>query len=82
MQINKNIAISDSGFLFNPATGESYNVNATGTELLNLIKEGKSLAEIISIFTEKYDVNNSTVEKDYQDFVDIIEQFNLAEKRK
>ena len=81
MQINKNIAISDNGFLFNPATGESYNVNATGTELLNLIKEGKSLQEITSIFTDKYEVNASTVEKDYQDFIDIVNQFNLAEKK-
>ena len=79
MQINKNIAISDSGFLFNPATGESYSLNATGTELLNLIKEGKTLDEIISIFLDKYDTDKITVEKDYQDFTEVIMQYNLSE---
>ncbi len=79
MQINKNIAISDSGFLFNPATGESYSLNTTGTELLNLIKEGKTLDEITSIFIEKYDTDKITVEKDYQDFTEVIMQYNLSE---
>jgi len=80
MQINKNIAISDSGFLFNPATGESYSLNITGTELLNLIKEGKTIEEITSIFLDKYDTDKVTIEKDYQDFTEVIMQYNLSEK--
>ena len=82
MQINKNIAISDSGFLFNPGSGESYSLNATGTELLGLIKDGKTLEEIKAIFLEKYDTDANTLEKDYQDFMDEIQRFNLSEKSK
>ncbi|RLD41043.1 MAG: PqqD family protein [Bacteroidetes bacterium] len=80
MQINKNIAISDNGFLFNPSTGESYNLNTTGTELLKLIKEGKSLKEITTIFLEKYETSDIIIEKDYQDFVKILDQYNLTEE--
>ncbi len=82
MQINKNIAISDSGFLFNPASGESYSLNATGTELLGLIKEEKTLEEIKAIFLEKYETDANTIEKDYQDFMDEIQRFNLSEESK
>jgi len=80
MQINKNIAMSDSGFLFNPATGESYSLNATGTEMLNLIKAGKSANDIKALFLAKYDTDANTIDKDYQDFTEIIEQYNLSEK--
>ncbi len=80
MLINKNIAISDNGFLFNPSTGESYNLNTTGTELLKLIKEGKSLKEITTIFLEKYETSDIIIEKDYQDFVKILDQYNLTEE--
>ena len=41
MKLKKNIAISDSGFLFNPSTGDSYSVNPIGTEIIELLKEGK-----------------------------------------
>ncbi len=80
MLINKNIAISDNGFLFNPSTGESYNLNTTGTELLKLIKEGKSLKEITTIFLEIYETSDIIIEKDYQDFVKILDQYNLTEE--
>ena len=79
MQINKNIAISDNGFLFNPSTGESYNLNTTGTELLKLIKEGKSLKEITTFFLEKYETTDTVIEKDYQDFAQILEQYSLTQ---
>ncbi len=82
MNINKNIAISDSGFLFNAGSGESYSLNATGTEMFGLIKDGKTLEEIKTIFLEKYETDANTVEKDYQDFIDEIQRFNLSEKSK
>ena len=41
MKIKKNIAISDSGFIFNPSTGESFTVNPIGVEIITLLKEDK-----------------------------------------
>lgn len=80
MEINKNIAVSDNGFLFNPATGESYNLNETGTELLKLIKENTPFEEISKIFLNKYETTAISFEKDFQDFVEILEQYKLTEK--
>ena len=80
MELSKNIAVSDSGFLFNPASGESFSLNQSGKDLLNLIKEGKSEDEISTIFLAKYDIDKSTFEQDYQDFVKVIEQYQLSEK--
>jgi hypothetical protein len=79
MKIKKDIAISDSGFVFNPASGESFSVNPIGIELFNYIKQEKSYEEIRDLMLEKYDTNEATFEKDYQDFVAIMQYHNLLE---
>jgi len=78
MNIDKNIAISESGFVFNPATGESYNVNPLGADILSLLKQGKDYTEIQESIIEKYDVSPETFEKDYQDFTDMLKQYHLT----
>jgi hypothetical protein len=79
MKLKKNVALSDSGFLFNPSTGDSYSVNPIGMEMLGLIKEGKEDAEIIQIITKEYMIDNDTVEKDLYDFKIILSNYKLAE---
>ena len=56
MKLRENIAISESGFIFDPNSGESFSVNSTGKELLNLLSEGKSTSEIQSTILEDYEV--------------------------
>ena len=79
MNIRKNIAISDSGFIFNPDTGESFTANPIGLEILDLLKEGLEFDEIRKKVMEKYKSDMDTVEKDYFDFINMLEQFNLLE---
>jgi hypothetical protein len=47
MRIKKNIAISESGFIFNPAVGDSYSTNPIGAEIIKMLKESKSVATAI-----------------------------------
>ena len=79
MKIKKEIAISDSGFVFDPTTGDSYNLNKTGIEILKMIKEGKSEKEIIKEFTEKYDVDEITFDQNFYDFLRMLSHYNLTE---
>jgi len=82
MNIKKNIAVSETGFVFNPGSGESFTVNATGTELLNYIMKGISYSEISKLFIEKYDTNIATFDQDFNDFVDLLEGYNLLAESK
>ena len=77
MKINKNIAVSETGFVFNPGSGESFTVNSTGTELLNLIIKEKTYDEIKNVFLNKYDTNISTFDQDYQDFIELLQKYSL-----
>ena len=56
MKLKRNIAVSESGFLFDPTNGESYSLNEQGLEILNLLKKSKSDNEITSYMTETYDI--------------------------
>ncbi len=79
MKLQKNIAISDSGFLFNPATGESFTVNPIGLEIINLLREGKTEKEICQAVTDDYSVELPVVERDFHDFIHLIKQHQLAD---
>lgn len=77
MEINKNIAISDSGFIFNPTSGDSFSTNQLGIEVITLLKEGKSIDQVITSLTEKYDVEKSRLEKDLGDFFSMLTNFQI-----
>lgn len=78
MRINKNIAISESGFIFNPTSGDSFSANQIGADIITLMKEDKKLPEIIKTISVKYDVEPSVFEKDLEDFVIQLRDNNLA----
>jgi methyltransferase-like protein len=79
MKIKKNIALSDSGFIFNPSTGESFSVNPIGAEILKMLKEGKEKDDIKEIILEKYQTDDATFERDFYDFVNILNHYLLTE---
>lgn len=77
MKVKKNIAISESGFVFDPSSGESYSLNPIGTEILEYLKKDVDFKEIGTLILEKYDVDQITFERYYYDFVNSLQQFNL-----
>ena len=80
MQIRKNVAVSETGFVFNPTTGDSYSINQVGQEILSYLGEDKSQAEITSLMTTEYDIDTASFEKYYFDFISMLRQFELLEE--
>jgi hypothetical protein len=80
MKIKKNLAISDTGFVFDPSTGDSYTLNPVGLELIQLIKTGQDLPYIKQHITEKYDVEATAFERYYLDFVATLRQMHLIDE--
>ncbi len=81
MNINKNIAVSDSGFVFNATTGESFSVNPIGVEIIDLVKQEKSLEEINQNIVERYNADLITIDKDVSDFIDMLRQYSLIDNQ-
>ena len=79
MNIKKNIALSDTGFIFNPSTGESFSVNPIGVEIIKLIREGQEKDQIKDTILAKYQTDDATFDRDYYDFVNIMNHYHLTE---
>jgi hypothetical protein len=77
--LKKNIAVSESGFVFNPTTGDSFSLNGVGTDILKLMKEGKSESEIKTTVRTWYNIDEETLEKDYYDFLKMLGQYKLLD---
>jgi len=80
MKIRNNIAISDNGFVFDSNNGESFTLNKIGLEILQLLKDQLTEDEITAKITEKYDVDTTTFEQNYFDFIGMLRHHNLFEK--
>jgi len=78
MKIKKSLAISETGFVFDPSTGDSYTLNPTALEIIQLLKEGHSAEQISQSITQKYDVDESTFERYFYDFTGMLKQMQLV----
>ncbi|KUK55055.1 MAG: Uncharacterized protein XD77_0691 [Marinimicrobia bacterium 46_47] len=80
MRLKKNIAVSETGFIFNPTSGDSYSLNTVGMEILSLLKGGMDLETITNRILEKYDVEKSVLERYLYDFLGLLKQYQLLEE--
>jgi len=65
----KDLAVNESGLIFEPSTGYIFTSNPTGIEIMNALKEGQEIHDIKRILAENYDVDEDTAEKDVFDFL-------------
>ncbi len=66
----RDLALSDSGFVFDPMTGPSFTVNATGLCVLQGLKEGKTAEAIVQKLREGFELESGEdAARDVQDFI-------------
>ncbi len=78
--IPANLAVSETGFLFVPGTGETFTMNESGRRILKELQNRKTTEEILNIFLEEYDVDKITIEKDIIEFVNQLKTHKLVQE--
>lgn len=74
----KHLAISGSGFVFDPTTGQSFTVNETGVELLRLFQQETNVGVIVEKQHKKYNGDSREIERDILEFASSLNRhFNL-----
>ncbi len=73
------LAISDTGFVFDPRTGYSYTVNTTGLLLLTAMKEGLSVEGLAARLRTEFETEDAPVEDDVEGFLGLLREYGLAE---
>jgi len=77
MKVDPNIALSDTGFLFHAATGDSFSVNPTGLRIIQLIKGSNKIEEMAAILAEEYKVEPEHAEEDLLDYLRYLRQLKI-----
>lgn len=79
MYLDPNLAISDTGYLFNPATGDSYSINPTAIVIVQALKNGEKIQAIVAQITKTFEVPTAIAERDVEDFLGYLRQLKMVE---
>jgi hypothetical protein len=66
------LAVSPSGFVFDPMTGATYSVNDTGLVILEGLRKGDGLAEIRDALSEAFATDMADTRRDILEFVRLL----------
>ena len=81
MKITGEIKISDNGFVFNSRTGDSFNLNPFGLELIKYIEAEKDFDTIKDEVLEKFDIDDLSFEKDFYDFCALLKHHQIISQK-
>jgi hypothetical protein len=72
------LALSDEGFVFDPQTGDSFQVSETGMVVMHALKEGRGDEEIAQQLVAHFEVSLEEARRDCTDFRSQLKNFGLA----
>jgi hypothetical protein len=64
----RRLAISESGFVFDPASGNSFTVNETGLTILRALQQDYDLAHLNTQLLRQHEVTPRELERDLIEF--------------
>ena len=68
VELLRRLALSESGFVFDPVTGNSYTANDTGLALLKLLQQGLGTDEVVAEVCVRYEIDAREAARDVLDF--------------
>lgn len=71
------LALNPDGFAFDPTTGESFTLNATGVAALEGLRDGLTPEQVAQRLTETFEVSPDEATRDVTDFVDHLRAYRL-----
>lgn len=78
VKLKKNIALSESGFIFDPSTGDSFSVNGTGLKILEYLKSGLAESDIVNAMVENFDADIQLIREDLDDFINHLKHLKMV----
>lgn len=63
------LAISESGFVFDPVSGHSFTLNETALTILRLLQKNRRIAALRQQLLDDYEVDETTLDRDLLEFL-------------
>ncbi len=80
LQQLRELAVSDTGFVFDPYSGSTFTVNEPGLCVLVALKEGAGREAILARLRERFEVAGEDLARDLEEFVHMLRQNGLVPK--
>jgi hypothetical protein len=74
-----NVAISDTGVLFNMITGESFEMNQIGMLIIEKIRKNYSKEQIKEVLLSEFDIDRETMERNLEEFLHSLIRHQMVE---
>ena len=74
LEVLKHLAVSESGFVFDPSSGHHFTLNETGLVLLRLLLKGARLDQILDTLSNDFDADPREIERDVIEFVSALRE--------
>ncbi len=74
----KTLAMSETGFVFDPRTGHSYTVNPSGLVALAALRDGRTLDEAVARVREAFDADGEPLDDHVEGFVALLRELGLV----
>ncbi len=71
------LAISPTGFVFDPRSGATFTVNPTGRLLIEGIREGKDLDTLVGAMREAFDAGDADLRRDALEYTRLLRDQGL-----
>jgi PqqD family protein of HPr-rel-A system len=71
--------INDNGFAFDPRSGITYNLSATGIDVVAWLKQGIDGDAIVKRLTDQYEVPGDAARHDLQSFLSALRKYALID---
>ena len=68
----RDLAVSETGFVFDPYSGATFSLNASALCLLRGLKEGLGRDELIAQLEESFDVTDADLSRDIDEFLELL----------
>jgi hypothetical protein len=75
----RNLAISESGFVFSPTTGNTFLLNETGIFILRKLMAGDGREKILESLLQDYTVTREQAERDLADLLLQLKELSLLD---
>ena len=73
----RQLAISDTGFVFDPFSGSTFTVNQTGLTILEGLRRGEDRPALVDRLRARFDVHGEDLERDLDEFIHLLRQGGL-----
>ena len=71
----RRLAVSESGFVFDPVSGHHFTVNETGLQILRYLQKEQDLPQLLAQLAQEYSVGTRELERDVVEFAGMLRKF-------